>query len=185
VFLYIIITFFKIRIHLFIFFTFLRTVKNIFKSALKTSKTANDESSSPPPPVMAKPQPQLPVLQTRSSTSQQQTPPSMSKSISGTSNDSPQLSNSDTSHELLQTKPSMSTSSYASLIPANKDEQKEMNNSLESVTSPLPPVSARVGKAAIGPRVLPALDPNGEGPPVKLRHNPPEKKGNILSYYSF
>ena len=43
-----------------------------------------------------------------------------------------------------------------------------------------PAVAARPGKAALGTRVLPALDSNGEPPPVRLRHLPPaEKKRNV------
>ncbi len=89
-----------------------------------------------------------------------------------TNNDPSQIINSDATHELLQTKPSMSTSSYASLTPSNKDEK---NNSSENLTPQLPSVATRLG--AIGTRVLPALDPNGDPPPVRLRHFPMEKKG--------
>jgi hypothetical protein len=156
-----------------------RAVTKLLKSALKPSK---EESS--PPPVPPKIQPPLPTLQSRPSATQQQTTTSvvrtnsMSKSMTGTNNESPQIINSDSTHELLQTKPSMSTSSYGTLASlSNKDEQKETNQSAENLSSPAPPVLFRTGKAALGPRVLPAIDPNGEAPPVKLRPLPSEKKG--------
>jgi len=103
----------------------------------------------------------------------------MSKSMTLTNSDSPQIINSDSTHELLQTKPSMSTSSFGILTSlSNKDEQKETNNSSENLSSQVPPVLARTGKVAgLGTRVLPAMDPNGEPPPVKLRPLPSEKKG--------
>ena len=75
----------------------------------------------------------------------------------------------------------MSTSLYTSPLLSNHNgngnEHREMNNSSESIVSSVPPVLARTGKAAIGTRVLPVLDPNGDAPPVKLRHFQPEKKG--------
>ncbi len=85
-----------------------------------------------------------------------------------TNSDSPQIINSDSIHE----KPSMSTSSIGPIT--SKDEQ---NNSSENLTQPVPPVLARTGKVALGTRVLPTIDPNGEAPPVKLRPLPSEKKG--------
>ena len=155
-----------------------RTVAKIFKTSAKPSKSTNDDSSPPPPPVPAKTQA---ALQSRPSASNQLTRTnSMSKSMVVPNNDSPPIINSDVIHEPLQTKSSMSTSSYASLLPSNKDEQKETNNSLENISSQLPPVLARTGKAAIGTRVLPPNDPNGEPPPVRLRHFQAEKKGRIL-----
>lgn len=156
-----------------------RAATKPFKSALKSSKTSNDEPSPSPPPIPAKTQ-----LQARTSTSQQQQPTSslartnsMSKSMVVPNSDSPQIINSDSTHELIQGKPSMSTSSYGSLITSNKDEQKETQNSSENLSSPAPPVSARTGKVALGTRVLPAIDPNGEVPQVKLRPLLSEKKG--------
>jgi hypothetical protein len=103
----------------------------------------------------------------------------MSKSMTLTNSDSPQIINSDSTHELLQTKPSMSTSSFGILTSlSNKDEQKETNNSSENLSSQVPAVLARTGKVALGTRVLPAMDPNGEPPPVRLRPLPSEKKGS-------
>jgi hypothetical protein len=107
----------------------------------------------------------------------------MSKSVTITNSDSPQIINSDSTHESLQTKPSMSTSSFG--ILTSKDEQKETNNSSENLTSPAPPVLFRTGKAAIGTRVLPAMDPNGEAPPVKLRPLISEKKGRYFNRINY
>jgi hypothetical protein len=166
------------------FLTVFRTVAKIFKHSSKPPKSTGDDSS--PPPVPVKTQQQLSALQSRSASSQQQTniplarANSMSKSMTVPNNDSPQIINSDVIHEPFQTKPSMSASSYGSLIPSYKDEQKETNNSSENVSSPLPPVLARTGKAAIGTRVLPPNDPNGEPPPVRLRHFQAEKKGRFI-----
>ena len=109
-----------------------------------------------------------------------------------TNSDPSQIINSDSTRELLQARSSMSTSSYATSTLVNRDEQKETNSSLENLSSPLPSVVTRLGKAAIGPRVLPALDPNGDAPPVRLKHFPIEKKGifimkdvyNLMLYYS-
>jgi hypothetical protein len=171
-------------LHSFLFCIF-RTVAKLFKSGSKTPKTTNDDPS--PPPVPAKTPQHIPTLQARPSNNQQQTHTplvatnSMSKPVTLTNNDPSQIINSDATHELLQTKPSMSTSSYASLTPANKDDQKEKNNSSENLTSPLPSVATRLG--AIGTRVLPALDPNGDPPPVRLRHFPTEKKGMCNPIY--
>jgi len=167
-------------LHSFLFCIF-RTVAKLFKSASKTPKTANDDPS--PPPVPAKTSQHLPTLQARPSNNQQQThtPIVATKSVTLTNNDPSQIINSDATHELLQTKPSMSSSSYASLTPSNKDDQKEKNNSSENLTSPLPSVATRLG--AIGTRVLPALDPNGDPPPVRLRHFPTEKKGRCNLIY--
>jgi len=173
--------FFSILNFFFLRFIF-RAVTKLFKPTLKTSK---DESS--PPPIPAK---QLPIVQPRPSMTQQQTTSplartnSMSKSMTTTNNDSPQIINSDPTHEPLQTKSSMSTSSFG--ISTSKDEQKETNNSSENLTSPAPSVLFRTGKPPIGTRVLPAMDPNGEAPPVKLRPLVSEKKGryyfNIIDY---
>jgi hypothetical protein len=101
----------------------------------------------------------------------------MSKSTVVSNNDSPQIINSDSTHESFQGKSSMPTSSYGVLTISNKDEQKETQNSSENLSSPAPPVSARTGKVALGTRVLPAMDPNGEVPQVKLRPLTSEKKG--------
>ena len=147
---------------------------------LKPPKAAVDESSPTqvPPPVPAKTQPQA-----RPSASQQTTPSSlsrthsMSKSMVAPTTDSPQIVNSDPIHEPIQGKPSMSTSSYGPLLSFNKDEQKETSNSLENLSSPAPPVSARTGKIALGTRVLPPMDPNGDVPQVKLRPLASDKRG--------
>lgn len=159
-----------------------RVATKTLKPVLKPPKSTVDESSSSPaqvpPPVPAKTQ-----LGARPSASQQNTPSSlarthsMSKSMVTPNVDSPQIINSDPTHEPIQAKPSMSTSSYGGLLSFNKDEQKEAHNSVENLSSPAPPVSARMGKAAIGTRVLPAMDPNGEVPQVKLRPLPSEKRG--------
>jgi hypothetical protein len=126
------------------------------------------------PSVSTKPPQQLPVVQPRPLTVTR----SMTRSMTVTSQDSPQIINSDVANESFQTKPSMSASLYSSLVPPNNNEQKETNNSTESVSSSGPPVSARIGKAALGgTRVLPVLDPNGDAPPVKLRHFQPDRKG--------
>ncbi|CAF2605251.1 unnamed protein product [Rotaria sp. Silwood2] len=149
------------------------TVTKFLKSALKTPKTSIDEST-----TIHKTLQQLPLQLSRpSTTATTTTANSMSKSMTLTNNDSSQIINSDLINESFQTKPSMSTSLYSSLISSNPNEQKDMNNSTESIISSIPPVLARAGKVAIGTRVLPVLDPNGDAPPVKLRHFQPEKKG--------
>ncbi|CAF0976859.1 unnamed protein product [Rotaria sordida] len=142
------------------------TVTRFLKSALKTPKTSTDEST---------------TTTTTHKNLQQISRPStttnpMSKSMTLTNNDSSQIINSDSINESFQTKPSMSTSLYSTLISSNPNEQKDINNSTESIISSLPPVLARTSKVPIGTRVLPALDPNGDAPPVKLRHFQSEKK---------
>lgn len=149
-------------------------------------KSSKEESSSPPP-VPAK---QLPTLQPRPSALQQQQPltnsslartNSMSKSMVVPPNDSSSpVTHNESIHESLQSKISMAASSYG--LVTSKDET---NNSSENLTSPSqpPPVLLRTGKTALGPRVLPTIDPNGEGPPVKLRPLASEKKGK--SKFSF
>jgi hypothetical protein len=97
-------------------------------------------------------------------------------------NDSSQLMNSDIIHESFQTKNSMSTSLYSS---SNNNEQKDMNNSTESIISSIPPVLPRTGKVPIGTRVFPLPDSNGDGPPYKLRHFQAEKKGRIIFSFSY
>jgi hypothetical protein len=143
----------------------------LIKSTLKPSKITNDES----PSISTKLVQQLPVVQPRPSTMTR----SMTRSMTVSNHDSPQIMNSDVVNESFQTKPSMSASLYSSLVPPNNNnEQKETNNSMESVSSSGPPVSARIVKPAIGgTRVLPVLDPNGDAPPVKLRHFQPDRKG--------
>jgi hypothetical protein len=153
--------------HSFLFLLF-RTVTKFLKSALKSPKTTNDELSS----ITTKNSQQLPVHQSRPSTMN-----SMSKSMTLTNSDLPQIINSDLSNELFQTKNSMSTSLYSSLIPPNNNESKDNKDSLESTTSSIPSVLARTGKVAMGTRVFPIIDPNGDAPPVKLRHFQSEKKG--------
>ena len=141
----------------------------ISKPGLKTPKTTKDEHL--PPPVPAKTQPSL---QTRSSNVQQQIHSSQSttyhtsKLVALTNNDSTQTINLDSTHDPNYSKSSTSFSS------SNKDEQKE------TYDSSAPPVLARTGKVAIGTRVLPVFDPNGDGPPVRLRHLETEKKGKIF-----
>lgn len=154
----------------------------IGKPVLKPPRVPNDESSpSPtqvPPPVPAKTQ-----LQARPLASQQATPsslartPSMSKSMVAPTSDSPQIINSDPAHELIQTKASMSKSSYDGLPSFSKDDQKETHNSAENLSSPAPPAPPRTGKLAMGTRVLPPMDPNGEIPQVKLRALTSDKRG--------
>jgi hypothetical protein len=145
-----------------------RAVTKFLKSALKTSnKTASDESTN-------KNLQSLPIPQPRPSTIN-----SMSKSMTLTNNDPPQIINSDLLNESFPTKPSMSTSLYSPLILSNNHEQKDLNNSAESISSLVPPVLARTGKVAIGTRVLPLLDPNTDAPPIKLRQIHPEKKGKL------
>lgn len=149
---------------------------------LKPPRATVDESSplptQVPPPVPAKTQ-----LQARPSASQQTTPStlsrthSMSKSMVAPTSDSPQIVNSDPIHESAQAKSSMSTSSYGALLSFNRDEQKETHNSSENLSSPAPLVSARTGKIAIGTRVLPPMDPNGDVPQVKLRPLASDKRG--------
>ncbi|CAF1492183.1 unnamed protein product, partial [Adineta steineri] len=153
-----------------------KTVTKLFKPALKSTKATNDEPSPPPVPVKTQQH-----LSARPSNAQQQTnaPLTASKSVAVTNNDISQIINSDTTHEPIHTKPLMSMSSYAGFTPSNRDEQKETHNSSENVSSPVPPVLTRSGKAAIGTRVLPALDPNGEAPPVRLRHYPLDKKVSL------
>ena len=138
----------------------------MFKSALKSPKTTNDELSS----LTNKPSQQL-----RPSTTNP-----MSKSMTLTNNDSPQIINSDLSNDSLQTKTSMSTSLYSPSIPANNNnEQKDINNSAESISSTTPQVLIRANKVAMGTRVFPVIDPSGDAPPIKLRHFQPEKKGRF------
>ncbi|CAF1333578.1 unnamed protein product [Adineta steineri] len=154
-----------------------KTVTKLFKPTLKSTKATNDEPSPPPVPVKTQQH-----LSARPSNAQQQTnaPLTASKSVAAvTNNDISQIINSDTTHEPIHTKPLMSMSSYAGFTPSNRDEQKETYNSSENVSSPVPPVLTRSGKAAIGTRVLPALDPNGEAPPVRLRHYPLDKKVSL------
>lgn len=154
-----------------------RTVTKIFKAGVKSSK---EESS--PPPVPAK---QLPSLQSRTSNTQQlintslARTNSMSKSMIVPNNDSSPMIHTESIPESQPTKISMSASSHGTLT--SKDEQKEANQSPEHLTSSPsqqpPPILFRSGKTAIGTRVLPAIDPNGEAPPVKLRPFISEKKG--------
>ena len=142
--------------------------------------------SDEPALATVKPQPPLLALQTRPPAVSQPINHAMSKSVSLSNNDSSQIINSDFSPELFPTKNSMSTSLYTStlLSSSNGNEHREMNNSSESIVSSVPPVLARTGKAAIGTRVLPVLDPNGDAPPVKLRHFQPEKKGKQTRHFS-
>lgn len=93
------------------------------------------------------------------------------------STESPHIPQSDSTNEFLQNKPSMSTSLYsASLLANNINEQKDTNNSTESVALSPPPVADRVGKARLGALVLPALSAHGDGPTVILRRTQAEKK---------
>ncbi len=158
-------------------FFLIRNITKCFKSVLRPLKPTNDES----PSTVNKPPQQLPAVQPRSSTLK-----SMSRSMTLSNNDSPPIIESDLSNESHQRRPSMSSSLYSSLASSNNNnnEQKDINNSMESVSSPGPPaVSARIGKAAIGTRVLPMLNPTGDAPAVKLRHFQPEKKGRKQKTY--
>lgn len=106
---------------------------------------------------------------------------SMSKPKITALSDPPPIVNSDLASDVGQSKSYMSLSTYASLSTTNKDEQKEKANSSENLTSPpqVPPVSSRTGKIAVGPRVLPALDPNSDPPVVKLRPLPSDRKRRV------
>lgn len=142
-------------------------------------KTTTDESS----PIHMKPHVQLPVVHPRPSSVYTMT---RSMTISNTESP-PQINRLDLTNESSHTKPSMSTSLYSSLVLPNNNnnEQKDSNNSAEPISPPGPPVTARTGKAAIGTRVLPVLDPNGGAPPVKLRHIQGDRKGiENLKLYS-
>ncbi|CAF3341597.1 unnamed protein product [Rotaria sp. Silwood1] len=145
------------------------TVTKFLKSALKTPKTSIDESTTHKNIQPLSVQLSRPLTTTITTNS-------MSKSMTLTNNDSSQIINSDLINESFQTKPSMSTSLYSPLISSNSNEQKDINNSTESIISSIPSVLARTGKLAIGTRVLPLIDPNGDAPPVKLRHFQSEKK---------
>ncbi|CAF4713598.1 unnamed protein product, partial [Rotaria sp. Silwood1] len=148
------------------------------KSGLKSSKTPTDEALPPPVPVKTQ--------QTRSSAPQQQNSTPLlttnitSKSTPVINNDTSQIMNSDSICDPNQIKPTMSLSSQTVL--SNKDDQKETYNSLENISPQAPPVSARTGRAAIGTRVLPVLDPSGEVSPVKLRHFQSEKKESSTGF---
>ncbi|CAF0892383.1 unnamed protein product [Adineta steineri] len=143
-------------------------ITKFLKSALKPSKTTNDESIV----ITNKNLQHIPIPQPRPSAIN-----SMSKSMTLANNDSPQIFNSDSSNGSSQTKPSMSTSLYSSLLPSNTLEHKNITNSVESIpSSSMPPVLARTGKVTGGTRVLPILDPNTDAPPIKLRHYHAEKK---------
>ncbi len=141
----------------------------LIKSTLRPSKGTHDESL----PTSTSSSQQVPIVQPRPSTINK-----MTRSMTLTSADSSHIINSDLSNESFQTKSSMTTSLFSSLIPSNNNNNntEQINNSAESVSSPVPPVSVRTGKAAIGTLVLPVPDPSGEPPPVKLRHIQPEKK---------
>jgi hypothetical protein len=99
--------------------------------------------------------------------------------ISNTESSSPQINRLDATNESSHTKPSMSASLYSTLVLPNNNnnEQKDSNKSPEPISPQVPPVTARVGKAAVGTRVLPVLDPNRETPPVILRQVPADRKG--------
>ncbi|CAF0872120.1 unnamed protein product [Adineta steineri] len=143
-------------------------ITKFLKSALKPSKTTNDESIV----ITNKNLQHIPIPQPRPSAIN-----SMSKSMTLANNDSPQIFNSDSSNGSSQTKPSMSTSLYSSLLPSSTLEHKNITNSVESISSSsIPPVLARTGKVTGGTRVLPILDPNTDAPPIKLRHYHAEKK---------
>ena len=155
-----------------------RAVGKLLKSPMKATKSPGEEATAPPP-VPVKHQPSVSTLQARPSV-----PTAMSKSVSTPTNElSSHIMNTEASHQPLQGKPSMSNSIYGGLSSSNKDEN---NYPLETNSSPAaaaPPVAARPGKAAMGTRVLPALDPNGEPPPVRLRPLPPaERKRNLSSF---
>jgi hypothetical protein len=163
-------------------FSLFRTVSKLIKSAIKYPKTTTTTDDSPPTP--AKPHVQPPVVHPRPSSVY-----TMTRSATISNTESPQMNRSDSTNESSHTKPSMSTSLYSSLVlPNNNSEQKDSNNSAEPVTSPGPPVTARMGKTAIGTRVLPVLDPNGDAPPIKLRHFQGERKGikrNRMKIFNF
>ncbi|UJR27563.1 hypothetical protein I4U23_008845 [Adineta vaga] len=148
-------------------------VTKLLKSALKPSKTSNDEPNTPTINKIPIPQPRPSPINP------------MSKSMTVVDNDSLPIMNSDVFNGSSRTQPSMSTSLYSPIISSNNSEPKEITNSTESIPSPVPPVSARTGKIALGTRVLPVPDPNTDAPPVKLRHFQPEKKPivaiNLLS----
>ncbi|CAF3056472.1 unnamed protein product [Rotaria socialis] len=153
------------------------SVTKFLKSALKTPKPVVDEPSpSSTATTPLKNLQQFPIVLPRPVPIN-----SMSKSMIMPNNDQSPIINSDLSNESFPTKTSMSTSLYSSLIPPNPNEQKDINNSTESIISSVPPVLARTGKVAIGTRVLPVLDPNGDAPPVRLRHFQAEKKGHNAS----
>lgn len=146
-----------------------RVVTKFLKSALKTTKPTNDESTpSPNTNKLPTPQPRPPALNI------------MSKSMTLTNKDSPQIINSDLSNGSSQVKSSMSTSLYS---PSTAD-QKDVNHSIESIPASLPSVSARTGKLGIGTRVLPMADSSTDAPPIKLRHFQSEKKGSYQCHPS-
>ncbi|CAF1992841.1 unnamed protein product [Rotaria magnacalcarata] len=129
-----------------------------------------------PPPVPTKNLQQTPSFQTRLATTQQQTTTPLL-----TTNLSSQIINSDSTHESPESKFSMSMSPPASSVLTNKDDQKDSYSSLDNLSSQAPPVVARTGKVALGTRVLPVLDPSGEGPVTRLRHYQSDKKANSSS----
>jgi hypothetical protein len=145
-------------------------VSKFVKSVFKTPKTPNDETNLPSS-VAVKSQATLPISQVRPSGTVIVPKPATT--------DVPQMAHTDSSHEILQNKSLSATIQSSTSLPLTSKD--EMNSLAETASSPVPPVLARTGKAAIGTRVLPVLDINGDTPPVRLRHlTPSEKKGTTM-----
>ena len=140
-------------------FPMFRAVTTLIKSTVRPSKPTVDEL----PMTRSKP-----TVYPRPSATH-----TMSRSMTVSSTESPHIPQSDSTNEFLRNKPSMSTSLYSASL---SNEQKDTNNSTESISLSPPPVADRVGKAGIGTRVLPAPNAHGDGPTVKLRHIHEEKK---------
>ena len=141
-----------------------RVVTRVLKSALKPT-----DSSALPPPVPAK-------LQARPSVPL----PGASRPNPLAATSEPfSLTNSDVTHDSLTTRTSLMPSSLTSLQSSHRDENHPTSDANIAVGSTPPPVSARPSKAAIGTRVLPVLDSNGDPPASRLRYLPTaEKKGD-------
>ncbi|CAM4889502.1 unnamed protein product [Rotaria socialis] len=146
------------------------------KTATK-NKTALLPTTTLPPPVPTKNLQRTPSFQTRLATTQQQ----QTSTPLLTTNLSSQIINSNSTQESPESKFSMSMSPPASSALTNKDDQKDSYNSLDNLSSQAPPVVPRTGKVALGTRVLPVLDPTGEGPVARLKHYQSDKKANSSS----
>ncbi|CAF0821938.1 unnamed protein product [Adineta ricciae] len=141
------------------------TIAKILKPVIKTSKNPNDELTTSTINKTPVPQPRPSAINP------------MSKSMTVVNNDAAQIVSSDLSNSSSPGKPSMSTSLYSPVISSTNAEHKEITHSTESIPSPVPPVSARTGRIALGARVLPVLDPSStDAPPVKLRHFQSERR---------
>ena len=165
------------NINFYLIFLFLRAVSKFLKSALKTPKSSNDDSShltkssATPLTVPSRPSPVQQCINHSVSI--------MSKSMSLTSPDATPMTSSDYASESLTSKTSMSASLYnTALSTTNSSQESNNNHSTESIGSSTPSVLTRSGKVPIGTRVLPVLETHGETPPVRLRHFQAEKKGN-------